>query len=29
MADLDFEYPQKVEKINIKADLLKWIDEEE
>jgi hypothetical protein len=28
-ADLEFEYPQKLEKIMVKADLLKWLDEEE
>lgn len=28
-ADLEFEYPQKLEKMTIKADLLKLIDEEE
>lgn len=28
-ADLEFEYPQKLEKILVKADLLNWLDEEE
>ena len=28
-ADLEFEYPQKLEKMTIKGDILKWIDEEE
>ena len=28
-ADLEFEYPQKLEKIKIKADLLKLVEEEE
>lgn len=28
-ADLEFEYPQKLEKLMVKADLLKWLDEEE
>jgi hypothetical protein len=27
--DLEFEYPQKIEKIKVRADLLKWLDEEE
>ena len=27
--DLEFEYPQKLEKILVKADILKWLDEEE
>mmetsp|Transcript_30979 Transcript_30979/g.36343 ORF Transcript_30979/g.36343 Transcript_30979/m.36343 type:complete len:154 (+) Transcript_30979:723-1184(+) len=28
-ADLEFEYPQKLEKLLVKADILKWLDEEE
>ena len=28
-ADLEFEYPQKLERILVQADLLKWLDEEE
>jgi hypothetical protein len=28
-ADLEFEYPHKIEKIRVRADLLKWLDEEE
>lgn len=28
-ADLEFEYPQKLEKLIVKADILKWLDEEE
>lgn len=28
-SDLEFEYPHKLEKIKVKADLLKWLDEEE
>lgn len=28
-ADLEFEYPQKMEKLLVKSDLLKWLDEEE
>ena len=28
-ADLEFEYPQKLEKLMIKSDILKWLDEEE
>lgn len=28
-ADLEFEYPQKLEKLLVKNDLLKWLDEEE
>lgn len=28
-ADLEFEYPHKIEKIKVRADLLKWLDEEE
>jgi len=28
-ADLEFEYPQKLEKIIVKADILKWLDAEE
>lgn len=28
-ADLEFEYPQKLEKMTIKADILKLVDEEE
>ena len=28
-ADLEFEYPQKLEKILVRADLLNWLDEEE
>ena len=28
-ADLEFEYPQKLEKLMVKADLLHWLDEEE
>lgn len=28
-ADLEFEYPQKLEKMMIKSDILKWLDEEE
>lgn len=28
-ADLEFEYPQKLEKLLVKSDLLKWLDEEE
>ena len=28
-ADLEFEYPQKIEKMMIKADLLKMVEEEE
>lgn len=28
-ADLDFEYPQKLEKLIVRADILDWLDEEE
>lgn len=28
-ADLEFEYPQKLEKLMIRSDMLKWLDEEE
>ena len=28
-ADLEFEYPQKLEKLIVKSDLLRWLDEEE
>jgi len=28
-ADLEFEYPQKLEKLLVKSDLLRWLDEEE
>ena len=28
-ADLEFEYPQKLEKMTIKADILKMVEEEE
>lgn len=28
-ADLKFEYPQKLEKILVQADILRWLDEEE
>jgi hypothetical protein len=28
-ADLEFEYPQKLEKLLVRSDLLKWLDEEE
>lgn len=28
-ADLEFEYPQKLEKMLVKADILRWLDEEE
>lgn len=28
-ADLEFEYPQKLEKMIVKSDMLKWLDEEE
>lgn len=28
-ADLEFEYPQKLEKMIVKADILRWLDEEE
>ena len=28
-ADLEFEYPQKLEKILVKADILDWLDQEE
>ena len=28
-ADLEFEYPQKLEKLLVKQDLLRWLDEEE
>lgn len=28
-ADLEFEYPQKLEKLMIKADILKMVEEEE
>ena len=28
-ADLEFEYPQKLEKLLVKSDMLKWLDEEE
>lgn len=28
-ADLEFEYPQKLEKLLIRSDTLKWLDEEE
>jgi hypothetical protein len=28
-ADLEFEYPQKLEKMMVKADVLRWLDEEE
>lgn len=29
MKDLDFEYPHKMERIRIKQDMMKLIDEEE
>lgn len=29
LADMDFEYPQKLEKIMIKSDILNWLEEEE
>lgn len=28
-ADMEFEYPQKMEKILIKSNVLKWLDDEE
>ena len=28
-ADLEFEYPQKLEKLLVKSDVLRWLDEEE
>ena len=28
-ADLEFEYPQKLEKMLVKSDILKWLDDEE
>lgn len=28
-ADLEFEYPQKLERIQVKADILKMLEEEE
>lgn len=28
-ADLEFEYPQKLEKLLVRSDVLKWADEEE
>lgn len=28
-ADLEFEYPQKLEKMLVKSDILRWLDEEE
>lgn len=28
-ADLEFEYPQKLEKIVVKNEILKWLDHEE
>ena len=28
-ADLEFEYPQKLEKLLVKSDILHWLDEEE
>jgi len=28
-ADLEFEYPQKLERLKVKADVLKWVEEEE
>ena len=28
-ADLEFEYPQKLEKLLVRSDLLRWLDEEE
>jgi hypothetical protein len=28
-ADLEFEYPQKLEKMMVRSDMLKWLDEEE
>ena len=28
-ADLEFEYPQKLEKILVQSDILRWLDEEE
>ena len=28
-AALEFEYPQKLEKLLVKQDLLRWLDEEE
>lgn len=29
MEDMEFEYPQKLEKIMIKSNILSWLDEEE
>lgn len=29
LADLEFEYPQKLEKMQIKGDMIKWVEEEE
>jgi hypothetical protein len=28
-ADLEFEYPQKLEKLLVRSDVLRWLDEEE
>lgn len=28
-SDLEFEYPQKLEKMLVKSDILRWLDEEE
>ena len=28
-ADLEFEYPQKLERIIVQADILRWLEEEE
>ena len=28
-SDLEFEYPQKLEKLLVRSDLLRWLDEEE
>ena len=28
-ADLEFEYPQKLERILVQSDILRWLDEEE
>jgi len=27
--DLEFEYPHKLEKMMVRSDILKWLDEEE
>lgn len=29
LADLEFEYPQKIEKLMVRADILSWLEEEE